>query len=129
MGLKAVAASSAAAFNPANPGPIGATTPANGRFTGVQAGIRVVVASTTAVSSDFTILCNAGSVAIVVTLPAASANPGRIYNIKKTDAGANTVTITPNGADTIDLAANRVITTAQQNIQMQSDGTSGWWLL
>jgi hypothetical protein len=124
MGFKAVVPVSSA-----SPGPIGATTPSTGRFTGLQAGIVSKNAAYTATSADFTILCNATTAAFSITLPTAASQPGRIYNVKKTDASANAVTIAPNAVDTIDGAANRAVGTQFLNVQFQSDGVNGWWVL
>lgn len=79
--------------------------------------IRTISASTTAAVNDYTILCDATSGAIVVTLPAASGATNRIYIIKKIDASVNTVSFTADGG-TITL-------TIQNQVRgIQSNGTS-----
>lgn len=82
----------------------------------------------TITSEDYTILCDTTSGAIVVSLLAASSVSGHIYNIKKIDAGANSVTISANGSNTIDGNATKVITTPFVSITIQSNGTN-WYIL
>lgn len=73
-------------------------------------------------------LANAVSGSITYNLPAASSNTDKTYTIKKTDASANTVTLTPNGSDKIDTAASYVLTIPNQSATIVSNG-SGWWIL
>jgi hypothetical protein len=61
--------------------------------------------------------------ALAFTLPASSLNTGRAYRIFNKGAGA--LTITPNGADTINGAANLVLTQYESAI-VQSDGLGMW---
>ena len=82
----------------------------------------------TITSEDYTILCDATSGAIIVSLLAASNVSGHIYNIKKIDAGGNSVTIATNGSDTIDGSATAVITVPFVSIAIQSNGTN-WYIL
>lgn len=105
------------------PGPIGATTPSTGRFTGVQAAMVTKTTAYTATTSDFTILCDATAAAFSVTLPAAAANTGRIYNVKKVDVSANAVTIQANGAELIDGSNTKAMSAQYQSAQIQSNGT------
>lgn len=95
---------------------------------GLTLGIRTITATPTLVASDHTLLCNAFAAAIPVSLPAASTLQGRVLVFKKIDASANTVTITPNGTDTIDGAASVVISGQYDGYTIQSSGT-GWWVL
>lgn len=63
---------------------------------------------------------------IVVTLPAASSCPGRVYVIKKVSNNAFTVSVTPNGTDPIDgTNAAFVISGYNDSFTFQSYG-SGW---
>jgi hypothetical protein len=123
MGLNAVSGMSGGA-----PGPIGAGTPSTGRFTGLQAATVTKTLAYTATSSDFTILCDATTAAFSVTLPAAAANPGRIFNVKKIDSSANAVTIQANGAELIDGANTKVVGAQYQSAQIQSNGIA-WFVL
>ena len=88
---------------------------------------------TSAKSASFTVqttefgqiyLCNATSAAIVATLPsAATAGNGFKVAFKKTDSSANAVTLTPNGADTIDGAATYALTTQYSSVVVVSNGS------
>lgn len=60
----------------------------------------------------------------VVTLP--TAVPGTIIAVKKTDSSANTVTVSPTGAETIDGAASVVLT--QQHETRKYLATTGGWV-
>lgn len=110
-------------MNGSAPGPIGVNTPSTGRFTGLQAATVTKTSAYTATTSDFTILCDATSGAFSITLPAAAANPGRIFNVKKVDSSANAVTIQANAAELIDGANTKSIAAQYQSAQIQSNGT------
>lgn len=97
-------------------------------MTGTSKAIATKATSYTATAVDYTILGDAASGSIVITLPAAANNAGRIYNIKKIDASANTVTIDGNGAETIDGAATQAISTQYNCVTIQCDGVR-WWTL
>jgi hypothetical protein len=119
---------------------VGATTPASGKFTTLQAtglftgtGIELAsrtftTASTNATNADFLIVGDATAQAQTVNLPAAATVPGVVLNVKKKDVSANTVTIQANGAENIDGANTKVISAQFTNVQLQSDGTQ-WWIL
>lgn len=85
-------------------------------------------ANYTATLSDYTILCDATSGAITITLPAASTSSGKIYNIKKIDASGNNVVIDGNASETIDGATTQTITAQWTNRTIQSNGTA-WFIL
>jgi hypothetical protein len=61
----------------------------------------------------------------VITLPVATGKYR--YHIKKTVA-ANLVTVTPNGADTIQGAATRVLTAQYESCTIYSDGSGIWYI-
>lgn len=109
---------------------VAATSPLSTIDSGGSFGSNIVAktGAYTATSSDFTIACDATTAAFSVTLPAAASSTRRIYNIKKTDASANAVTIQANGAELIDGANTKVISTQNTNVQIQCDGT-GWKIL
>jgi hypothetical protein len=79
----------------------------------------------TVLSSDFSIICNAASGAIIVNLPAATGT-GRIIEIKKIDSSVNLVTPTGNGAELID-GSNTITLTAQWEAVTLQDTASGVW--
>ncbi|MNG66028.1 GDSL-like Lipase/Acylhydrolase [compost metagenome] len=91
---------------------------------GVVKPIRTVTATTTALISDWTIKCDATSGAFTINLPAASTVTGIVFNIKKINNSANDITVDPNGAELIDGSATFTITTFNQSITIQSDGTT-----
>lgn len=82
----------------------------------------------TALESDDLILCNCNLNNINIALPAASSLQGHEYTIKKIDSTANTVTINPNGAETIDGESSYTLSSQYQVIQIRSDGTN-WYLM
>jgi hypothetical protein len=82
----------------------------------------------TALSSDRTIICDCTSGNITVNLPAAADVSKIIYEIKKIDSSANTVTIDGDGSETIDDSTTKVISSQYDAITVQSDG-SEWWIL
>lgn len=90
--------------------------------------IATIAASTTLTTSQTVILCDASGGAIVVTLPAASANTGRRYFIKKIDSSANTVTIDGNANETIDGELTSELRSQYDTITIVSDG-SNWHIL
>jgi hypothetical protein len=103
----------------------------NKGFTLVQAiclPIRTITATTTALKTDHTLLCDATAGAITVNLPAAAGCAGRIYNIKKIDASANAVTLDGNSSETIDGAATKATTTQYASFTIQSEGAA-WHVL
>lgn len=72
-------------------------------------------------------LCNCTSGAMVASLPAADAvDNGFVVAFKKTDATGNALTVTPNGTDTIDLAATLVVNAQFDSFVLVSDGTANW---
>lgn len=103
----------------------------DGNFLGVSTGIvSKAFADTgyTLTTSDYTVLVDATGGATVINLPSASTVTGFIFVIKKTDASANTVTVTPSGGQTIDGAANRVLSYQYSAITLQSNGTN-WFAI
>lgn len=82
----------------------------------------------TATISDYTILGNAVGGAFTINLPAASSCTRRLYNIKKTDASVNAVTIDGNASELIDGALTQSLSLQYSSFTIQSDGT-GWWII
>jgi len=82
----------------------------------------------TALVTDRTILCDASGKALTVNLPAAANVNKQVFNIKKTDATANTITVDGNSTETIDGATTYVITTQYESITIQCDG-SDWHII
>lgn len=91
--------------------------------------IRSVTASTTIVSTDYTILADATSGSIIVSLPPAATAVGRIFCVIRTNAGgANNVTVDPYASETINGAANHILTSQYSRIVFISNGTA-WFLI
>jgi hypothetical protein len=85
-------------------------------------------ASYTILSTDYTVTANATSNVVAITLPLASAQSGRILNVKKTDSSVNAVTVNRSGSDLIDGQTSVSLGTQYQSITIQSDGTN-WNIL
>lgn len=95
---------------------------------GLTLGIRTTTAAPTLTANDHTILCNAAAGAIPVALPSAASMTGRELVFKKIDASGNAVTITPNGAETIDGAGSLPLNSQWARATIQSNGV-GWFVL
>lgn len=76
----------------------------------------------TSLTNQGTVLCN-NTADITVTLPSASANTNRIYNIKVINTGKVTVS----GSDLID-GYNSIIVKKYTSLAVQSNG-SGWYII
>ena len=91
--------------------------------------------TTTAVTSAHTmtiaeigfVTCTSGG-AYAITLPAVATSAGAWYTFKKTDAAANAITLTGNGAETIDGSnTNATIDAQYDTISIYCDG-SAWYI-
>jgi len=90
---------------------------------GTTVALVVKTAAYSAVSGDV-VLANATGGAFAVTLPVPAA--GVKVSVKKTDASANAVTVSPHASETIDGASSVVISTQYESDDFLSDGTN-WW--
>jgi hypothetical protein len=70
---------------------------------------------------------DASSGSLPVNLPAAANNRKRVINIKKVDSSSNTITVDPNGSETIDGSSTVTITAQWANLTIISDGSN--WLI
>lgn len=86
--------------------------------------VRSVAVNTAMTATDFELLVTTGAGAIAVTLPAAP-SAGRIVAVKKIDAGAGQVTVTP-AAGQLDGAASQNLNAQNVGIYVQWDGAN-WW--
>lgn len=93
---------------------------------------------TTSVSSDQTItlstetnvyLVNASSASVSINLPIASTTTNKIYKIKKTDSSVNTVSIIPNGTDTIENLSESLIIELQNSAVQLISYENGWFII
>lgn len=87
----------------------------------------VGAASTTALTTDYTIGVDPTTTAATVNLPAAATVTGQLFVVKHLNGSANTVTIDASGAETIDGATTLVLT-AYNAATVQSTG-SAWVVL
>lgn len=113
--------------------PIGNVTANIGVFTtltgtGLSVNIVTKTASYTATSNDNTILANAQTGAVTITLPTAVGSNGKLYTVKKIDATANAVTISTTSSQTIDGASSYTINTTYSGVNLQSDNAN-WWII
>lgn len=72
------------------------------------------------------ILCNCTSGTITINLPTAAGNKA-IFNIKKTDSSANTVTNDPASTETIDGGSTAVLQVQYESITLISDNSN--WII
>ncbi|HEY0612383.1 MAG TPA: hypothetical protein VGD35_22065 [Chitinophaga sp.] len=88
-----------------------------------------VTTNYTANAGDNTILADASSGALTITLPSGSGIGGRIYTIKKIGSGGidKELTITPSSG-TIDGASNYIIYNDWTFVTLQTDGTD-WYVI
>jgi len=75
-------------------------------------------------ATDAVIYVNATAGNKVLNLPTAVGIDGQRYEAKKIDSSANLVTVTPNGAETIDGAATLVLSKQGASCILTSDGTN-----
>lgn len=113
---------------------LGSTTTAVGNLTINNASINGLVSNLTTKSAnytatlvDFTILGNAATGNISITLPTSVGASGRIYTIKKVDSTANVVTVATTSAQTIDGQASKALSIQYDGIQVQSDNAN--WVI
>jgi hypothetical protein len=86
---------------------------------GFKTGYVAKTANYTVATSDYTIDCTSGT--FTVTLPSAVGIAGQIFVIK--NSGAGTITITPNGAETIDGGASYSLASQYKYVTLQSNGS------
>jgi hypothetical protein len=70
-----------------------------------------------------TLLVDAGSIAIDVTLPSAAKFSGKIFIIKKVDSSGNNVNILPTGAENVEFTSSLTLSTQGAFARLQSNGT------
>jgi hypothetical protein len=90
--------------------------------------VDTITADATLTASQTVILCDASTGAITVTLPAASANAGRRYFVKKIDSSVFTVTIDGNAFETVDGDLTGTLTLQYEAVLIVCDG-SNWHVL
>jgi hypothetical protein len=89
--------------------------------------MRVVTTTDTAKITDEVLLCSATGGALTETLPSAVNIAGKLYTIKRTNAGANAVTVGTTSSQTIDGATTRVLGAQYESVTVLSDGAN--WVI
>ena len=84
--------------------------------------VSTITSATTLDNTYHVVLCNNG--VYTVTLPSASANAGRVYQIKNIDVQGDDITIDGNGSETIDGDTTYVLSAYKNSITIVSDGTN-----
>ena len=79
------------------------------------------------------LLCSTGAGNLIVNLPqivqgGVSVHRGKVYAIKKYDAGAGQVIVTPFAGELIDASASRAIVNRFDSIIILA-GATGWWVI
>jgi hypothetical protein len=88
-----------------------------------------VTADTTLDGTHFFVDVDCTSDSLDITLPTVVGINGRGYIIRKLDASANTVTITPDGTETINGSSDAVLDEQFESAIIFSNGASDWMLL
>lgn len=87
---------------------------------------RTINATATLANTDYIVAVDSTSAAVTVNLPTAVGITGKEYRIKRTNSGANSVTIDPNSTQTIDGALTLVLSGQWDSAVIVSDGAN--WL-
>lgn len=90
--------------------------------------VTTVTAAYSATEGDWLIRVDTSGGGVTVTLPTAAAMKGLLLTVKKSDGGANTLTVDANGSETIDGATTATTTAAYGVLRLISNGSS-WDLL
>lgn len=93
----------------------------------LQAGISNVTGNYTLASTSTVVLADASGASLTVTLPTAVGISGRVFRIKRTSSGANTVTIATSASQTIDGATTQILNVQNVSVDVISDN-SNWQL-
>lgn len=90
----------------------------------------VSVTAAYTVDDETVVLADATGGAFAVTLPLSNSETiNRDIHVKRLNGGANAVTITAAGTDTIDGAATQVLAAQYATLHMLSDGAGKWHIL
>jgi hypothetical protein len=75
------------------------------------------------------VFLDASGGAFTVTMPPASVCMNRVFRLKRTEAGANDITIQGQGGDNIDGAATVVLSSGALNSTTLASDGSNWWIM
>lgn len=96
----------------------------------MQPSLITVIADHLMANSDYTVLVDATTGTVNISLPANDQTTrGRIYVIKKIDITNNLVWVMPDGTDVIDGATSFFINTTNESVTIQADGRGNWRIL
>lgn len=93
-----------------------------------DAAIRTVAASGPVVDDDEVVFLDATAGVVTLTLPAASARPGRRLTIKRVSTNANAPVIAGAGGDLIDGDASVALDAPYVSLDLVSDGNAAWYI-
>jgi len=85
--------------------------------------VTTFTADSAATNNHGVILADTSTASINISIPTAFDNSGKVFTVKKT-AAANTVTLDPFSAQTIDGAATKVLSTQWESVTIISDGAN-----
>ena len=105
----------------------GATVRATVSSIPVKLAVRTLTATATLAATDRVVLVDPTAGSVTVNLPTAAGNTGVQHWIKRTTGGANTVTIDPSGAQTIDGQATLAVAGQYDSYTLVSDGAN--WMI
>lgn len=90
---------------------------------GLYADVQSYSANTTITNANSVVFVSASGGAVTITIPAATGNKGKIFNIKKTDSSLNGVIISP-VSGTIDGAVTKTLAFQYDALMLASDGSN-----
>ncbi len=76
--------------------------------------------------TDTLVLVDATSATVIIRLPAAVSQAGKMYLIKKVDSSGNAVTVDPYGAETIDGSSTASLAAQWNSVIIKSNGRN-WY--
>lgn len=97
-------------------------------FMTIKHAVTSLAANTVLTSTHSVVLADASGGGITITLPTAVGIAGRIYTVKRTSSGANTVTVDTTSSQTIDGATTVVLNAQYTSLDLVSDGAN-WKIL
>ena len=95
---------------------------------GLSVGLATKTANYTLLTSDKTILADATSGVLTMTLPTAVGFTGKIFTVKRINSGVNTVGIATTSSQTIDGSTTYTLSLQYSALTVQSDGAN-WFII
>jgi hypothetical protein len=97
-------------------------------FISQQKAIKTITTSYVVLSTDGTILVDASTSSITVTLPSALNLLGTVFNVKCIDNTNAVIVVGASGSETIDTFSTGIELDLYDSISVKSDG-SDWWII